>query len=305
MQAARRRGIWISLLACGLPRAALAAGGWPLLDPQGPIGADEQTLILTAIGLMLLVVVPVIVMTFVFAWKYRATSKAARYTPKWDFSAKIETVVWLIPAAIVTILGILAWKSSHDLNPYDPIPSAAAPVRIEAVSLDWKWLFIYQDLDVATVNRLVVPTGVPLSFRITSDTVMTSFFIPQLGSQIYAMGGMQTRLNLVADKAGTYAGLNSQYSGSGFSDMNFKTVATSRQDFDAWLKRVRQSPNALDAAAFRRLEAPTRNNPVVYFASVKPHLFDDIIRKYMNNIPVGGAGRPGDGAAEEAPGNGT
>ena len=274
-----------------LPQEALACAGgcgggsWPLLDPMGPIGADEKTLILTAFALMLIVVVPVIVMTFAFAWKYRASNKAATYQPKWDYSGKIETIIWIVPAVIVAALSVLVWKSSHDLSPYKPIASNVPPVRVEAVAMDWKWLFIYPDLGVATVNKLVIPTGVPVSFRITSDTVMSSFFIPRLGSQIYAMAGMQTRLHLVAAHDGTYEGLNTQFSGAGFSGMYFDTVATSRQGFDAWVKQVRHSSGHLGAAAFKALETPSQNNPPAYFSSVKPRLFDDIIQKYMANPP--------------------
>lgn len=274
-----------------LPQGTLAcagscgAGHWTLLDPMGPIGADEKTLILTAFGLMLIVVLPVIFMTFAFAWKYRASNKAATYQPKWDYSGKIETIIWIVPAVIVTTLGILVWKSSHDLDPYKPTASAVPPVQVEAVSLDWKWLFIYPQLGIATVNRLVIPTGVPVSFHITSDSVMTSFFIPRLGSQIYAMNGMQTRLHLVAAHPGTYRGLNTQFSGAGFSGMYFDTVATSQQGFDAWVKQVRQSPTKLDEAAFKQLELPSQNNPPAFFSAVKPHLFDQIIQKYMANPP--------------------
>ena len=274
-----------------LPQGALACAGscgnghWALLDPMGPIGADEKTLILTAFGLMLIVVIPVILMTFAFAWKYRASNKAATYAPKWDYSGKIEAIVWLVPTVIVAALSVLVWKSSHELSPYRPIASNVRPVRVEAVAMDWKWLFIYPDLGIATVNRLVIPTGVPVSFRITSDTVMSSFFIPRLGSQIYAMAGMQTRLHLVAGHAGTYEGLNTQFSGAGFSGMYFDTVATSRQGFDAWVKQVRHSPGTLNVAAFKALEAPSQNNPPAYFSAVKPHLFDDIIQKYMANPP--------------------
>lgn len=274
-----------------LPQGALACAGscgnghWALLDPMGPIGADEKTLILTAFGLMLIVVIPVILMTFAFAWKYRASNKAATYAPKWDYSGKIEAIVWLVPAVIVAALSVLVWKSSHDLSPYKPIASTVQPVQVEAVSLDWKWLFIYPQLGIASVNRLVIPAGVPVSFRITSDSVMSSFFIPRLGSQIYAMAGMQTRLHLVADHPGTYKGLNTQFSGAGFSGMYFDTVATSQQGFDAWVKQVRQSPRNLDEAAFKQLEVASQNNPPEFFSTVKPHLFDDIIQKYMANPP--------------------
>lgn len=270
-----------------LPLSAVACAGdcgsghWVLLNPMGPIGADEKQLILTAFGLMLLVVIPVIVMTFLFAWRYRSSNTSATYTPKWDYSGKIEAVVWLVPTIIVLILSILVWRGSHELSPYRPIASDAKPVQVEAISMDWKWLFIYPELGIASVNKLVIPTGVPISFRITSDTVMTSFFIPQLGSQIYAMAGMQTKLHLVADNPGTYLGMNSQFSGDGFSGMHFDTVATSEQGFQDWIKEVKASNATLDDAGLKKLEIPTKDAPVQYFATVKPGLFSDIIRKYM------------------------
>ena len=162
--------------------------------------------------------------------------------PKWSYSAKIDFFMWAVPIAIVTVLAILAWTRTHSLDPYKPIPSADKPINIEAVSLDWKWLFIYPDQNIATVNQITFPVNVPVSFKLTSDTVMTSFFIPQLGSQIYAMAGMQTRLHLLADKPGTYAGHNQQFSGRGYADMHFKANAVSREEFQAWVQKIRQSP---------------------------------------------------------------
>jgi cytochrome o ubiquinol oxidase subunit 2 len=251
-----------------------------LFDPKGPVGDAERFIILTAIGLMLIVVIPVFVMVFLFSRKYRASNTEATYTPKWSHSPKIDMVTWLVPVAIVTALGILAWTETHRLNPYKPIDRGVEPINIEAVSLDWKWLFIYPDHHIATVNELVFPAKVPLSFRITSDTVMTSFFIPQLGSQIYAMAGMQTRLHLLADEPGVYYGQNQQFSGRGFADMNFKAIAVSQEQFKAWVQKTKQSPNKLDLARFEEIAKPGVGYPVTYFSSVKPALFDYIIRKY-------------------------
>lgn len=274
-----------------LPQGALACVGaecgshpWALLNPMGPIGSDEKSLILTAFGLMLLVVIPVILMTFLFAWRYRASNKRATYAPKWDNSLKIETVVWLVPAAIVLVLSILVWRSSHTLSPDKPLASTVKPIEVQAVSLDWKWLFIYPEQGIASVNKLVFPAGTPVNFRITSDTVMTSFFIPQLGSQIYAMAGMQTKLHLLAEQPGTYRGMNSQFSGDGFSGMHFDAVATSGQGFQDWVKEVKASHATLDDTSLKRLEVPTENAPIQYFATVKPGLFSDIIRKYMPDM---------------------
>ena len=251
-----------------------------LFDPKGPIGGAERSVILVAIALMLIVVIPVFVMSFLFARRYRASNAKATYTPKWSYSGKIDLITWLVPVAIVTALGILAWSQTHRLNPYKPINGGIKPVTIEAVSLDWKWLFIYPDHHIASVNELVFPAKVPLSFRITSDTVMTSFFIPQLGSQIYAMAGMQTRLHLMADEPGVYLGQNQQYSGKGFSNMHFEAIAVPEEQFEAWVQKAKQSPEELDLARFEEIAKPSVGYPVTSFSSVEPDLFDSIIRKY-------------------------
>ena len=251
-----------------------------LFDPKGPIGDAERFVIIAAFVLMLIVVIPVFVMVFWFSLKYRASNNKAIYMPKWSYSGKIDLAMWLVPLAIIAVLGCLAWIETHDLDPFKPIKPGVKPISIEVVSLDWKWLFIYPDYDVASVNQLVFPAKVPLSFRITSDTVMTSFFIPQLGSQIYAMAGMQTWLHLMADEPGTYAGQNQQFSGRGYAEMNFKAIATSREQFEAWVQKVKQSPDQLDLARFEELEKPSADNPVAYFSSVKLDLFDHVISKY-------------------------
>jgi cytochrome o ubiquinol oxidase subunit 2 len=267
-----------------------------LFDPKGPIGDAERLVIIIAIVLMLIVVIPVHVMTFLFSRRYRDSNTQAVYTPKWSYSRKIDLIIWLVPVAIVIALGTLAWRETHHLNPYKSIYPSIKPIRIEAVSLDWKWLFIYPDHHIATVNQLVFPVQVPLSFKITSDTVMTSFFIPQLGSQIYAMAGMQTRLHLMADEPGVYFGQNQQFSGRGFADMNFKAIANSREQFEAWVRKARESPDRLDPARYEELRKPSVGYPVTYFSSVEPDLFDAIIRKYLRGK------NPGPASKEFAPG---
>ena len=255
-----------------------------LFNPKGPIGEAEKFLILAAIGLMAIVVIPVFIMAFWFPVKYRASNTASTYTPKWSYSAKIDLVMWAVPIAIVTVLAILAWTRTHSLDPYKPIPSAHKPINIQAVSLDWKWLFIYPDQNIATVNQLMFPVNAPLSFKLTSDTVMTSFFIPQLGSQMYAMGGMQTQLNLLADKPGTYAGHNNQISGIGYANMHFKAQAVSLEDFQAWVQKVRQSPEKLDLQRYKQLTQPNDGYyPVTHFSAVEPDLFLYVLRKYDPN----------------------
>ena len=250
-----------------------------LLDPKGPIGDTERFVIIVAFILMLIVVIPVFIMAFWFPLKYRA-DKNAVYTPKWSYSGKIELIMWLIPAAIVIGLSVLTWNTTYQLDPYKPINPDIKPVNIEAVSLDWKWLFIYPDENIAVVNLLVFPVNVPLSFRITSDTVMTSFFIPRLGSQIYAMAGMQTRLHLLADEPGTYAGHNQQFSGKGYADMNFQAIAVSPEQFQVWLRQTRKAKKGLNLPEYQNLQQPTKGYPLTYFSSVMPDLFNAIIYKY-------------------------
>jgi cytochrome o ubiquinol oxidase subunit 2 len=262
----------------------LALGGCnqlELLNPKGDIGAQERTLILMALGIMLAVVIPVIVLTLAFAWRYRASNTRATYAPKWAHSNAIEAVVWSIPCVIVLFLAVLIWRTTHSLDPYRPLESSMAPVRVEVVALNWKWLFIYPDYGIATVNRLAVPVGTPINFRLTSESMMNSFFIPQLGSQIYAMAGMQTQLHLIADVPGTYAGLSSAFSGPGFSDMHFETLAMPRERFDAWVSQARNAPAALDDATYRVLEQPSTKAPVTTYARVMPGLFDSIVDRYM------------------------
>jgi cytochrome o ubiquinol oxidase subunit II len=190
-----------------------------VLDPQGPIASAERLILLNATAIMLVVVLPVIVLTLAFAWRYRASNRRAAYRPDWSYSGYIELVTWSIPTMVVLLLAAVAWIGSHQLDPALSLQSGVKPIRIEVVSLDWKWLFIYPDQQVAAVNQLEIPTGVPVEFVLTSATVMNSFFVPQLGSQIYTMPGMTTRLNLLAERAGDYPGLSANFSGDGFSDM--------------------------------------------------------------------------------------
>lgn len=264
--------------------AAFSLGGCStilLLNPKGPIGEAQRFLIIAAIALMAIVVIPVFIMAFWVPRNYRATNTDATYMPKWSYSVRIDAVMWAVPIVIVIFLAYLAWTRTHSLDPYKPIPSAHKPITIEAVSLDWKWLFIYPEYNIATVNELTFPVNVPLSFRLTSDTVMTSFFIPQLGSQMYAMGGMQTQLNLLADKPGTYAGQNNQISGIGYANMHFKANSVSAEEFQAWVEKVRQAPEKLDQERYEQLGKPNDGYyPVTYFSAVKPELFLSILRKY-------------------------
>ncbi len=259
-----------------------------VLDPKGQVGADEKTLIIVATLLMLLVVLPVIGMTLYFAWKYRASNTQATYAPNWSHSNRIEAAVWGVPCAIILVLAVITWKTSHSLDPFKPLDvaeGAAAgpkPIEVEVVALDWKWLFIYPEQHVASVNELAFPAGTPVHFKITSDSVMNAFFIPQLGSQVYAMAGMQTHVNLVADTPGAYQGMSANFSGPGFSDMKFTAKVTSQADFDAWVKAAQASRRPLSFDAYNELSKPSEKAGVAYYGSVEPVLYATVLDKYMD-----------------------
>jgi len=256
-----------------------------ILNPKGQIGHDEKTLLITAVVLMLLVVIPVIVMTLAFAWKYRASNTKARYEPNWSHSTAIEVVVWSIPCMIVLVLAVLTWRSSHALDPYKPIESDVPPVTIEAISLDWKWLFIYPEEKIATVNEIKFPVNTPLNFKLTSDTVMNAFFIPHLGSMIYSMAAMETKLHLIANETGEFPGMSSHYSGAGFAKMHFTAYSVTDAEYRQWLDQVRAGQDSLDKASFNALGAD-RNadwHPVTYYGQVEEGLFDWVVAKHMGN----------------------
>ncbi len=255
----------------------ISACGGGVLEPHGPIGAAERYILFDATVIMLCVVVPVIVGTCLIAWWFRAGNLKAKRRPEWAYGGQIEFVVWAIPALVVLFLGGIAWIGSHDLDPRAPLRSTAAPLDVQVVSLDWKWLFIYPGLGVASVNHLVVPVGMPLRFHLTSAGVMNSFFIPQLGSQIYTMAGMATELNLQTDEAGTFGGLSAQFSGDGFSDMRFDVVAVPTQEFEKWITATRAQGGSLDAKEYSHLAEPSERNAPVSFGAVSGGLFEAII----------------------------
>ncbi|MFP3678559.1 ubiquinol oxidase subunit II [Pseudomonas sp. SIMBA_041] len=251
-----------------------------IFHPKGDVARDERDLIVLATGLMLLVVVPVIGMMFVFAYRYRATNKKARYSPRWASSHKIEAIVWGVPFLIICVLGWVTWQTTHKLDPYRPLDSDVAPLNVEVVATDWKWLFIYPDLGIASVNELAMPVYTPVSFTITSDGAMTSFFIPALGGQIYAMAGMQTKLHLIANEIGQFRGIAANYNGKGFSDMHFSTRSLSGADFEAWVASVKRASQPLDQATYAKLAKPTIKHPITYYSSVQERLFLNIVDKY-------------------------
>lgn len=252
-----------------------------VLNPKGTIAADERDMILIAVALMLIIVIPVFIMTFAFAYKYRATNTKAKYTPDWAHSTILEIVWWAIPCVIIIILGTITWTSSHRLDPYRPLDSKIKPITIQVIALDWKWLFIYPEENIATVNFIQFPDHVPINFRITADAPMNAFFIPQLGGQIYAMAGMQTKLHLFATDLGDYPGFSASFSGPGFSEMRFVARVSSKDEYNNWLNTVRQSKDALSMDRYNILAKPSENNKVQYFGSVQKSLYDDVMMKFM------------------------
>jgi cytochrome o ubiquinol oxidase subunit 2 len=248
-----------------------------VLDPQGPIASAERLLLINSTVIMLVVVIPVIVATLAFAWWYRSSNTRASRDTDESYEGRLEFVVWSIPALTVILLGGVIWIGSHQLDPRAPIPGQSDTLRVDVVALDWKWLFIYPDQGIGAVNQLVIPAGTPVRFRLTSATVMNSFFIPQLGSQIYTMGGMTTHLNLLADRPGEYPGFSANYSGDGFAEMRFVAKAVPAGDFNSWVTQVRGGGSALDDAGYAALAKPSKAVPPRTYRSVEPNMFERII----------------------------
>jgi cytochrome o ubiquinol oxidase subunit 2 len=263
-----------------------------VLSPAGPIGAANRTILLDALVIMLAIVVPTILAILAFAWWFRDSNTRARRRPGFTYSGRVELIVWSIPALVVFFLGGIAWIGSQLLDPARPIASRVKPLEIQVVSLDWKWLFIYPEQGVASMNYLVAPVGVPLHFRITSASVFNVFFVPRLGSEIYSMYGMTTQLNLQADQPGVYPGLSAQFSGDGFSDMAFDLRAVTAEEFSAWTTATGASGPVLDEAGYRNLLRQSQNVKPYTYRSVQPGLFDAIV---MQRLP------PGEGPGSTAP----
>jgi cytochrome o ubiquinol oxidase subunit 2 len=288
-----RRVLIISVLPIGLSACSPLASSF--LDPYGPVAATQRDLFFDIIGWMMIVVVPVFVLVPWFAWRFRRRNAAVSYRPDWTFSWPLEVAIWGVPIVIVAILAGLVWSKEIPLDPYAALPSRDPPLEIEAIGLDWKWLFIYPDQRIATVGLLGLPADRAVRFRLTSDTVMQSFFIPALGSQIYAMAGMVTDLNLKADRLGRVRGANTQYNGNGFPQQRFAVSVMPPRDFSAWVDKVRANGTPLDGAAYallsRRSTAAqvqsqfgTARMPAsaVYFSKVAPDLFDGVVGKYRH-----------------------
>ena len=252
-----------------------------VLDPKGPIASAERQILFNSLGIMLAIVIPTILATLAVAFWFRASNSRARYLPDFSYSGRLEMLVWSIPAMTVLLVGGVAWVGAHDLDPRKPITSTAKPVTVQVVSLDWKWLFIYPDQGIASVNQLTIPVGTPISFELTSSGVMNSFFVPQLGSQIYTMSGMVTRLHLQADHPGTYPGLSAMYSGDGFADMRFKVDAVPDETFAQWVTQTRSAGPTLDAQFYADLAKPSKAVAPCTYRTVAPSLFNDIVSSAM------------------------
>jgi len=270
--------------------AALALTGCNtvLLKPSGAVAAQQGHLIVQSTVLMLLIVVPVIVLTVVFAWRYRQSNKEATYSPDWDHSTQLELVIWAAPLLIIIALGALTWISSHTLDPYRPlrrldavraIPAATKPLTIEVVALDWKWLFIYPEQGIATVNEVAAPVDVPIHFKITASSVMNSFFVPALAGQVYAMPGMQTQLHAVMNQPGTYEGFSANYSGAGFSGMRFQFKGLSPEQFSQWVQSVKGTGQELSRRGYQVLAMPSERDPVRHYSSVDASLYEAILNQ--------------------------
>ncbi len=264
--------------------AFLVLGGmdFAILNPKGEIADKQKQLIIIATLLGMIVVVPVFIMLFFVAWRYREGNKKAKYMPDWQNNRIIEGLWWGIPTAIIIVLGVIAWQSSHDLDPYKPLDSEEKPVKIQVVALQWRWLFIYPDEGIASINELHIPIKKPINFEITADAPMNSFWIPKLGGQVYAMTGMSTKLHLEASEAGDYEGSSANISGEGFAGMRFMTKAVSEYDYHDWVKSAKRSNLHLDRGLYDELAKPSKDVIPQYYVLKDNALYDTIVMKYMD-----------------------
>ncbi|RDZ28937.1 ubiquinol oxidase subunit II [Lysobacter silvisoli] len=284
-----RRTLQAALL---LAAAGLLSGcNLLVLNPSGDIAARQGQLIVVATVLMLIVIVPVIALTFWFAWRYRASNTAATYQPDWDHSTQLELVIWGVPLLIIIALGAVTWISTHLLDPYrpldriaegKPVPAQVKPLEIQVVALDWKWLFVYPEEGVASVNEVAVPVDRPVRFRITASSVMNTFYVPELAGMIYAMPGMESNLNAVINAPGEYEGLSANYSGAGFSHMRFKFHGLADGDYQQWIAQLRKDPDQLTRAAYLELEKPSTREPIRHYARVDRGLYDAVLNRCVD-----------------------
>ncbi|HVB80429.1 MAG TPA: COX aromatic rich motif-containing protein [Candidatus Binataceae bacterium] len=255
------------------------------LNAAGPVAGGERHLFIIVSIVLVFVIGPVLLLTPIIAWYYRLSNKNSVYRPEWEFSWPLEGLIWIPPVGIVIGLAFLLWTDTHRYDPYRPIRSSLPTIEVQAVGLDWKWLFIYPDRGIATVNQLAIPVGQPVHLSLTSGTVMQSLFVPQLAGQIYAMAGMTTQLNLAADRPGTFIGENTQFNGNGFQQQKFAVVAMSPGDYAQWLERVRRSAQPLDAAAYAQLFKKSAPASPIFYSSVPPRLFQNILAKSRAGTP--------------------
>ncbi len=283
---AKRIGIiagTVLLVAAATMVVMLQGRSIAILDPKGVIASQQLSLITFTVLLGMVVVIPVFILLFVFAVRYRAANKKAKYEPEQHGSTLLELVWWGIPFAIILVLSVVTWMSSHQLDPYRQLESDKKPIRVQVVALQWKWLFLYPEQGIASVNELRIPEKTPVNFEVSADSPMSTFWIPELGSQIYAMNGMTTRLSLEASHSGEYRGTNTNISGEGYAEMNFKTIASSRTEFDQWVKNLQGSNNHLTWTAYEKLAKPSRKQPVMYYMLHESDIYDKIIAKYMDH----------------------
>jgi len=273
-----------------------------ILDPVGPVGHAEKTILINSTAIMLAIVIPTMVATVAIAWWFRRSNSKATYLPDWEYSGAVEMVVWGIPVMTILLLGGITWISSHDLEPSKPLVSAKPPLKVEVVSLDWKWLFIYPDQGIATVNQLVIPAGTPVSYRLTSATVWNVFFVPQFGTMIYTMPRMTTRLNLQADRQGVYEGISAHFSGDGFPGMQFKAQVLPADQFAMWAQGAHGQGGALDPASFVELSKPSSYVKPMTYGSVAPGLFDAIVANRVAQLQLPQPAPPTEQAPAASPG---
>ncbi len=267
--------------AIGLFLFLSSVAGISVLDPKGLIADEERNLIVFATFLMLTVVIPVFLITGFFAWTYRASNEKAKYSPDWEHSKIDELIWWAVPFVLISILAVVTWRTTHELDPYRPLHEEGKPITVQVVALDWKWLFIYPEQGIASVNYLEIPVDTAINFELSADAPMNSFWVPQLSGQIYAMPGMETKLHIIADELGSYWGNSANFSGAGFSGMNFLTRVVTQEGFRSWIDDVKSSGLKLDWDTYTELAKRTINHPVTFYSSVEGNLFERIMLKFM------------------------
>ncbi|WP_313074635.1 ubiquinol oxidase subunit II [Melaminivora sp.] len=285
------RGLaWPAAAACAAALAGCSKA--VVLNPAGDVAAQQGNLVVTATLLMLIVIVPVIIATLVFAWKYRQGNKDAAYEPDWHHSTTLELVIWTVPLMIIIALGAITWIATHKLDPYRPLdriddaralPADVRPLEVQVVAMDWKWLFLYPEQGIATVNELAAPVDRPIHFKLTATSTMNAFYVPDLAGMIYAMPGMQTELNAIINQPGEFKGLASHYSGPGFSGMTFKFHGLPEGDFEQWVQKARQEGRTLDQGSYLQLAKPSERDPVQRFASVQDGLYDRVLNRCVED----------------------